>query len=144
MIMALDAWVDAGSAATSAATLLSEGATVIAGIETDGLYDYRSRRPTLRIVDGRPVELDWPRLAVLHRRLARRDILILSGPEPDYRWRELAAEMVLLARTWASPSGSRWAPSPLPCPTRGPSRCSASSPVRGSSRVVSSRDRRVP
>jgi hypothetical protein len=97
MIMALDAWVDAGSAATSAATLLSEGATVIAGIETDGLYDYRSRRPTLRIVDGRPVELDWPKLAVLHRRLTRRDILILSGPEPDYRWRELAAEMVLLA-----------------------------------------------
>jgi hypothetical protein len=97
MIVALDAWVDAGSAATSAATLLSEGATVIAGIETDGLYDYRSRRPTLRIVDGRPVGLDWPTLAVLHRRFARRDILILSGPEPDYRWRELAAEMVLLA-----------------------------------------------
>jgi hypothetical protein len=97
MIVALDAWVDAGSAATSAATLLSEGATVIAGIETDGLYDYRSRRPTLRIVDGRPVELDWPSLALVHRRFARRDILVLSGPEPDYRWRELAAEMVLLA-----------------------------------------------
>jgi hypothetical protein len=98
MIMALDAWVDAGSAATSAASLLSEGATIIAGIDADSLYDYRSRRPTLRIIDGRAVELEWPELAVVHRRFKDRDALILSGPEPDYRWRELADELVLLAQ----------------------------------------------
>jgi hypothetical protein len=98
MIMALDAWVDAGSAATSAASLLSEGATTVAGIDADGLYDYRSRRPTLRIVDGRPVELEWPELAVVHRRFKERDALILTGPEPDYRWRELADELVLMAQ----------------------------------------------
>jgi hypothetical protein len=98
MIVALDAWVDAGSAATSAATLLGEGAAVIAGIDADGLYDYRSRRPTLRIVDGHPEELQWPELKVVRRRFAARDVLILSGPEPDYRWRELAAELVMLAQ----------------------------------------------
>jgi hypothetical protein len=98
MIMALDAWVDAGSAATSAASLLSEGATAIAGIDADSLYDYRSRRPTLRIVDGRPIELEWPELAVVHRRFKERDALILSGPEPDYRWRELAGELVMMAQ----------------------------------------------
>ena len=98
MIMALDAWVDAGSAATSAASLLSEGATIIAGIDADSLYDYRSRRPTLRLIDGRAVELEWPELAVVHRRFKDRDALILSGPEPDYRWRELADELVLLAQ----------------------------------------------
>jgi hypothetical protein len=97
MVMAFDAWVDAGSAATNAATLIGDGATEIASIETDGLYDYRSRRPTLRIEDGRPVRLDWPSLTVLHRRFTKRDVLILSGPEPDYRWRELAADLVLLA-----------------------------------------------
>ena len=97
MVMALDAWVDAGSAATSAATLLADGATSIAGIDADALYDYRARRPTLRIEDGRPVHLDWPSLAVLHRRFTKRDVLILSGPEPDYRWQELAADLVLLA-----------------------------------------------
>jgi hypothetical protein len=97
MVMALDAWVDAGSAATSAAALLADGATTIARLDVDGLYDYRSRRPTLHIVDGRPVELDWPSLAVVQRRFARRDVLVISGPEPDYRWRELAAEMVMLA-----------------------------------------------
>jgi hypothetical protein len=98
MVMALDAWVDAGSAATRAAALLGDGAATIAGIDADGLYDYRSRRPTLRIVDGHPMELEWPALNVVHRRFAERDVLVLSGPEPDYRWRELAAELVMLAR----------------------------------------------
>jgi hypothetical protein len=98
MVMALDAWVDAGSAATSAAALLREGATVIGGIDADPLFDYRSRRPTLRIVDGRPLELEWPELDVVHRRFPQRDVLILSGPEPDYRWRELAAELVMMAQ----------------------------------------------
>jgi hypothetical protein len=98
MIMAFDAWVDAGSAATSAAALLREGATTIAGIDADALFDYRSRRPTLRIVDGRPLDLEWPELEVVHRRFPQRDVLILSGPEPDYRWRELAAELVLMAQ----------------------------------------------
>jgi hypothetical protein len=101
MVMALDAWVDAGSAATSAATVIADGAATIAGIDTDGLYDYRSRRPTLRIVDGRPKSLEWPELNVLHRRFAERDVLILTGPEPDYRWRELAGEMVMLAQDLA-------------------------------------------
>jgi hypothetical protein len=98
MVMALDAWVDAGSAATNAAALLREGATTIAGIDADSLFDYRSRRPTLRIVDGRPLELEWPELEVVHRRFRERDVLVLSGPEPDYRWRELAAELVMMAQ----------------------------------------------
>jgi hypothetical protein len=98
MVMALDAWVDAGSAATSAAALLREGATTIAGIDADSLFDYRSRRPTLRIVDGRPLDLEWPEREVVHRRFRQRDVLVLSGPEPDYRWRELATELVMMAQ----------------------------------------------
>lgn len=98
MVMALDAWVDAGSAASSAAALLAESSAVIAGIDADSLYDYRSRRPTLRIVDGHPRDLEWPELKVVQRRFPERDVLILSGPEPDYRWRELAAQLVMLAQ----------------------------------------------
>lgn len=97
MIVAFDAWVDAGSAATAATNLLAEEASPIADIETDALYDYRSRRPALHIHDGRLVSADWPRLSVMHRRFAARDVLILAGPEPDYRWRELADELVMLA-----------------------------------------------
>ena len=107
MVVALDAWVDAGSAATSAAALLAEDATPIARIDADGLYDYRSRRPTLHIEDGHLDSLDWPQLSVVHRRLERRDALVITGPEPDYRWQELSREMIALAKdlgvgTWVT------------------------------------------
>jgi hypothetical protein len=98
MIVALDAWVDAGSAATSAAALLAEDATRVAGIDGDSLYDYRSRRPTLHIEDGRLTSLEWPQLSVVHRRFETRDALILTGPEPDYRWQELSRQLVMLAQ----------------------------------------------
>lgn len=98
MIVAFDAWVDAGSAATAAASLVAEGATALAAIDADGLYDYRARRPTLHIDDGRMRSLEWPRLQVQHRRFARRDVLLLTGPEPDYRWQELSRELVALAQ----------------------------------------------
>jgi hypothetical protein len=101
MIVAFDAWVDAGAAATTAAGLIAEGAEPIAGIEADGLYDYRSRRPALRIDDGRLVAAEWPQLTVVHRRFSRRDVLVLNGPEPDYRWRELSRELVMLAQDLA-------------------------------------------
>ena len=97
MIVAFDAWVDAGTAATTAARVIAEDAEPIAGIEADGLYDYRARRPTLYIEDGHLLSADWPQLQVLHRRFERRDVLVLAGPEPDYRWRELSRELVMLA-----------------------------------------------
>ncbi len=98
MIVAFDAWVDAGGAATTAAGHIARDAETLADIEADSLYDYRSRRPTLRIDDGRLVSADWPQLQVMHRRFERRDVLILVGPEPDYRWRELSQDLARLAR----------------------------------------------
>ncbi len=97
VVAALDGWVDAGNASTAAAERLSEGATVVATFDADKIFDYRARRPTLEIVDGRPAELTWPELALKRKRLGTHDLLILSGPEPDYRWRELADDVVELA-----------------------------------------------
>ncbi len=96
-VAAFDGWVDAGSAATAAAAHLAEGSDVIATFEGDLLFDYRARRPTLEIVDGRPRLLTWPELTLRRVRIAERDLLVLAGPEPDYRWRELASDMVGLA-----------------------------------------------
>jgi hypothetical protein len=98
LVAAFDGWVDAGSAATLAAERLLEGATRIATFDGDQLYDYRARRPTLDIIDGTLLGLDWPELELRHRNLDGRDILVLSGPEPDYAWRRLAADIVELVR----------------------------------------------
>jgi hypothetical protein len=98
LIAAFDSWVDAGSASTSAADLLAEGATVVATFDADRLFDYRARRPTLEIVDGRPSSLAWPELSVRHARIGDRDLLVLAGPEPDFRWRALADAAVKLTK----------------------------------------------
>ena len=53
------------------------------------MFDYRSRRPTLDIIDGTLHRLQWPALKIHHRAIDGRDLLILHGPEPDFRWQEL-------------------------------------------------------
>jgi PAC2 family len=98
-IAAFDGWVDAGSAATSALAQLGEGAPIVATFDADRIYDYRARRPPLEIVDGRLDELIWPDLVVRRTRAGDRDLLVLVGPEPDYRWRELVSDLLdLIAR----------------------------------------------
>ena len=107
LVAALEGWVDAGTAGTLAAGQLAENGRVVATFDGDAIYDYRARRPTLDIADGRPMRLEWAELRVLATRVAERDLLVLRGPEPDYRWRELSDDMVALARqlgvvTWVS------------------------------------------
>ncbi len=97
IVAAFDGWVDAGSAATAAVDRLADGGRVIATFDNEQLYDYRSRRPTLDIVDGRLTELTWPELTLRASTLGDRDVLVLSGPEPDDRWPTLAADVVELA-----------------------------------------------
>ena len=99
LLAAFDGWVDAGSAATTALDQLADGATVVATFDADLLFDYRARRPPLEIVDGKLTDLTWHQLAVRRARVGERDVLILVGPEPDYRWRAFSADVVELART---------------------------------------------
>jgi hypothetical protein len=97
VVVALDGWVDAGSAATAAAATLAEGGRVVATFDADAIFDYRARRPTLEIIDGRPRSLVWPDLTLRATRVADRDVLVLTGAEPDYRWHELSRDVVALA-----------------------------------------------
>lgn len=98
MIGAFDGWVDAGSAATGALEQLIDKAAIVATFDADALFDYRSRRPTLEIVDGRLAELTWPELVLRRATIGERDLLILAGPEPDDRWRAFGAAVVELAQ----------------------------------------------
>ena len=97
-VAAFDGWVDAGSAATTALEQLTDEAPAVATFDADRLFDYRARRPPLEIIDGRLSELTWHELAVRRVRIGDRDLLILVGPEPDYRWRELVTATIELAR----------------------------------------------
>ena len=97
MIAAFDGWVDAGSAATTAAAHLAEGGDLVATFEGDQLFDYRARRPILEIRDGRMSSLAWRELTIRRVRFGERDLLILTGVEPDFRWREFADAVLDIA-----------------------------------------------
>jgi hypothetical protein len=96
VVAAFDGWIDAAGASTVAATTMSSGGEQIVSFRPDVLFDYRSRRPILDIVDGKPTLLVWPELAITRRRIGRRDVLVLTGAEPDFRWQELGGDLVEL------------------------------------------------
>jgi PAC2 family protein len=94
VVAAFDSWIDAGDASSTAAAHLAVGCPTVVEFEGDALFDYRARRPTLQIVDGRLADLTWPDLTLRHRRIGDRHLLVLAGAEPDFRWREFTADVV--------------------------------------------------
>jgi PAC2 family len=97
LVTALDGWVDAAAAATSAANQIAEDGEVIATFNSDLLVDYRARRPVLDIVDGDLKSLSWSELTMRAARAGDRDLVVLTGPEPDFRWRELSDAVLELS-----------------------------------------------
>ena len=97
VVAALDGWVDAGSAATHAAKQLGAVGRLVVEFDGDQLFDFRARRPTLEIQDGKPERLTWPTLQMRSRRVGERDVLVLTGAEPDFKWRRFTADVVELA-----------------------------------------------
>jgi hypothetical protein len=97
LVAAFDGWVDAASAASTTSEHLAKGGELVATFDADVLYDYRSRRPVLDIIDGTLTNLVWPSLELHRVRHGGRDLLILHGAEPDFRWRELGGEVLELA-----------------------------------------------
>jgi len=107
VLAAFDGWVDAGSAATTALAAVAHGGTQVADFDPDELFDYRSRRPTLEIRDGRLSSLAWPEVTLTHVRHGERDLLVLTGAEPDDRWHRFGADVLELlglldVRGWVS------------------------------------------
>jgi PAC2 family len=98
MIAAFDGWIDAAGAASGAATHLASDAVTVATFDPDPLFDYRSRRPVLDVIDGVLRHLAWPDLALRRFGVEGRDLLVLHGPEPDFLWQELAADVAHLAK----------------------------------------------
>lgn len=97
LVVSFEDWVDAGAAGTTAARHVAAGGDVVARFDADAIYDFRSHRPVLDIVDGVPTRFEWPVLELRRRRLPERDVFVLTGPEPDYRWQELAGDVYELA-----------------------------------------------
>ena len=133
MLVTLEGWIDAGFAAAGAMAHLraSTDSTVVARFDGDELLDHRSRRPVMHLVEGVNTGLTWPTIELRHGRdLDGRDVLLLTGPEPDLRWSAFVTEVVQLALRLGVrivvPLGSY--PVPLPHTRAGRIATSASTP----------------
>lgn len=94
LVHALDGFLSAGQAAQLASRHLvaASGGRVVASFDVDQMYDYRARRPGLVFDRDHYANYDAPRLLVrLLRDADGTPYLLLSGPEPDYRWEAFSA-----------------------------------------------------
>src|SRR5919204_5798032 len=96
-------WGDAGSAASIALRHLlgDEMPPSSASIDPSACYDFTVARPlSTRSAKSGEWALEYPKVAFYPVRLpeAERDLLVLLGPEPHFRWPELAPAIIRYAR----------------------------------------------
>ncbi len=93
LIVMLTGWIDAAGAAADAASAVGDecGIVPLIRFDDDTFIDYRARRPTMELRDGVNSNLVWNHIELgAGRSPAGRDVLLLTGPEPDMRWRRFA------------------------------------------------------
>lgn len=98
LIVAFDGWVNAGSVGTRASTSIKGEGRNLATFDGDVLFDYRASRPDIEFVEGMMQVVRWPEIALTHV-THERDLLVLTGNEPDFRWRELSAAIAEIAES---------------------------------------------
>ena len=98
LVCAFAGWNDAASAASTALEAVASGldSQVVARIDPEDFYDFQVNRPTIRLVDGRTRQVDWPAntLVAAQTTGAERDLVLLSGVEPNLRWRTYASAIL--------------------------------------------------
>lgn len=94
-VIAFGGWNDACDVASTSADFVIEAhkePDVFAEIEPDAIYDFQQHRPSISINDGVTRSLRWPtiRFTALPRPDDARDLIVVSGPEPNFHWQAVA------------------------------------------------------
>jgi proteasome assembly chaperone (PAC2) family protein len=104
-IIAFGGWNDACDVASTAADFVVDAhdePEVFAEFEPDSIYDFQQHRPSITIDDGVAQSLRWPtiRFTALKRPTDAHDLIVVSGPEPNFQWKTVARSIAeLLAET---------------------------------------------
>jgi predicted ATP-grasp superfamily ATP-dependent carboligase len=101
LVCAFKGWNDAADAASTAVTFVGSALSAerFARIDPEDFYDFQNTRPRIRLTEGRTREITWPEVEIYEARvpLAPRDLILLVGSEPSYRWRTFSGLIVDLA-----------------------------------------------
>jgi proteasome assembly chaperone (PAC2) family protein len=100
-VCAFKGWNDAADAASSAIQFVGAGlrARRFATIDPEEFYDFQATRPRVKMVDGQAREIVWPAVELYEARVPRapRDLVLLAGSEPSFRWRTFSKIVIELA-----------------------------------------------
>jgi hypothetical protein len=131
LVVMLTGWIDASGAAAAAMAALEKecDAHQLVEFDDDTYIDYRARRPILELRNGINSRLIWssPGLQV-GRDGGGRDVLLLSGPEPDMAWHRFATTIAELASQLGVVHMAALGAYPFATPHTRPSNLSATSP----------------
>jgi proteasome assembly chaperone (PAC2) family protein len=97
LVVHLAGWTDAGMAGHTSAVFLRArwNASPLAEFDSDELLDFRSRRPIVRLASGLVEEVTWAPIELsIGDPGGERDAVLLTGPEPDFRWRAFGDQVV--------------------------------------------------
>jgi proteasome assembly chaperone (PAC2) family protein len=101
LVCAFTGWNDAADAASTALTFVGKAlqARRFATIDPEEFYDFQATRPRIKMVEGRTREIVWPAVELYEARVPRapRDLVLLAGAEPSFRWRTFSKLVVDLA-----------------------------------------------
>src|SRR5918998_1965400 len=105
LIAGFTGWNDAADAASVAVdTLLNSWqARRFGAFDGEEFFDFQATRPQIKLVEGVTRTVEWPEnvLSVTGGNvdaLGGRGAVLLSGPEPNFRWRSFSQAVVDLAR----------------------------------------------
>jgi len=89
LVAGFEGWNDAADAASTAAGWLTQHgeSTRVASIDPEEHFDFQSRRPQVALVDGVTRQITWPENVFSTVGFGDRDLVVLRGIEPSYRWR---------------------------------------------------------
>jgi proteasome assembly chaperone (PAC2) family protein len=97
LVVHLTGWTDAGLAGQTAAVFLHSrwNARTLGTFDAEELLDFRDRRPVVRLASGTIEEVRWSPIELsLAAPGGERDALLLTGPEPDFRWGGFCEQVV--------------------------------------------------
>jgi proteasome assembly chaperone (PAC2) family protein len=101
LVAAFRGWNDGGQGASLAAGYLAKlwNAHRFAEIDPEGFFDFQVTRPQVSLADGVTRRIEWPETTFRHADLSgiERDAVLLTGSEPNVRWKAFTKLIVDLA-----------------------------------------------
>lgn len=131
LVVGLTGWIDAGGAARAAVEAIESeaGASPVAQFDDDVYVDYRARRPTMELREGLNSVLQWERILLsVGRDQTGRDLVLLTGPEPDAAWHRFIRLVGELATALNVTHMAHFGAYPFATPHTRPARLSVTSP----------------